>query len=376
MQKTTFNAKKSAELIKKYKVPFVSSVICATALCCVFAFAGNKSDSNIPSASETVSEMSEVSSSTSENNTDTQRVGCGLYIDGNFVASVAAQSDAEDAIKALLADRVSTLNVDASAVNSFANKIEYVSGVYPVNAFSNASSIKAMLSDKAYNYLGEALPVTLSVSSVVTYTSSVVIEHDVKTIYTDSLKDGYEKVISKGYDGEGVETCQAKYIDGVFYSESVISLEVTTPAVDKVVNVGTRSNGITTASLATFQKPYDGYITSYVGPRWGRTHNGIDIVKYGGNCYGDPCFAAADGVVVRSDWYNGYGKCVIIDHGNGIQTLYGHLSDFTMSVGDVVKAGDEVGKIGSTGRSTGPHLHFEVRVDGEFVNPLIFVDYE
>ncbi|MBO5768257.1 MAG: M23 family metallopeptidase, partial [Clostridia bacterium] len=128
--------------------------------------------------------------------------------------------------------------------------------------------------------------------------------------------------------------------------------------------------------LAKFEKPYDGIITSYVGPRWGRTHNGLDIVADGRGCKGDPVYAAADGVVVRADWYGGYGNCVIIDHGDGIQTLYAHFSKITVKEGDVVKVGDEVGKIGSTGNSTGPHLHFEVHVDGEIVNPLIFVDYE
>ena len=143
---------------------------------------------------------------------------------------------------------------------------------------------------------------------------------------------------------------------------------------DEVIKIGTQSNGITVATLGTFIKPYDGVVTSYIGPRWGRTHNGIDIA--GDRCNGKPAYAACDGVVVRADWYGGYGNCVIIDHGNGVQTLYAHLSAISVQVGDVLSAGDEVGKIGSTGNSTGPHLHFEVHVDGEIVNPLIFVNYE
>ncbi len=373
MQKTTNLAKKSAELIKKNRISVISSIAFATALCCVFAGSGNKGSVSSISESSAVSIVTE----SSEMILETEREGYGLYIDGNFVAAVSNQKVAESAVDALLADRVSTLSVDADANNRFVNNIEYIFGIYPIEAFSNYDSVSDMISGKVTDYLGNALPVTLSVSSVLSYSSSVVIEHDVKTIYTDALRDGAEKVVTKGYDGEGTETYLVTYIDGVFYSQTTLSLEVSTPAVDEVVRVGTRSNGgKTTASLATFLKPYDGYITSYVGPRWGRTHNGIDIVKYGGNCYGDPCFAAADGVVVRSDWYNGYGKCVIIDHGDGIETLYGHLSDFSVSVGDIVKAGDEVGKIGSTGRSTGPHLHFEVHVDGKIVNPLLFVDYE
>jgi len=372
LQKTTNLAIKSAELIKKNKISLFSSVAFVTALCCVFACAGNKNEAGSASESSAVSIVSE----SSDGLLETDREGYGLYIDGNFVAAVSEQSIGKNAVDALLADRVSTLEIDSEAKSSFVNKIEYIQGVYPIEAFSDSKSVSDMISGKVTDYLGNPLPVNLSVSSVLNYSSSVVIEHDIKTIYTDGLKDGYEKVVTKGYDGEGTETYLVTYIDGVFYSQTTVSLDVTTPAVDEVVRVGTRSDGMTTASFATFLKPYDGFITSYVGPRWGRTHNGIDIVKYGGNCYGEPCFAAADGVVVRSDWYNGYGKCVIIDHGDGIETLYAHLSDFTMSVGDVVKAGDEVGKIGSTGNSTGPHLHFEVHVDGEFVNPLVFVDYD
>ncbi len=372
MQNTTNLAKKSAELIKKNKISIFSSVAFATALCCVIACAGNNGENNIVSDASDYSVVTE----SADVVLSTERNGYGLYIDGNFVAAVSDKNIGEIAVDALLADRVSTLNIDAEAKSSFANKIEYVEGIYPIASFTDSQSVFDMLSGKVTDYNGNVLPVTLSVSSVITYSSSVVIEHDTKTIFTDALKDGKEKVVTKGYNGEGTETYLVTYIDGVLYSQTTVSLDVITPAVDEVVNVGTRSDGKTTASLATFVKPYDGYITSYVGPRWGRTHNGIDIVEYGGNCYGDPCFAAADGVVVRADWYNGYGKCVIIDHGNGIQTLYAHLSDFSVTVGDVLNAGDEVGKIGSTGRSTGPHLHFEVHVDGEVVNPLIFVDYD
>ncbi len=376
MQKTTNLAKKSAELIKKNKISVLSSVAFATALCCVVACAGNKSSvESSPSVSES-SVVSVVTESSEPTILETQQEGYGLYIDGSFVAAFSDKTIGVDAIETLLAERVSNFDIDASAKNSFVNSIEYISGTYPSEAFSDIESVSQMLSGNVTDYLGNILPVTLKVSSVMTYSESVVIEHDIKTIYTNGLKDGVEKIVTSGKDGKGTETYLVTYVDGVFYSQTTLSLDVTTPAVDEVVNVGTRADSMTTASLGTFVKPYDGYITSYVGPRWGRTHNGIDIVKYGGNCYGDPCFSAADGVVIRADWYNGYGKCVIVDHGDGIETLYAHLSDFSVEVGDVVSAGDEVGKIGSTGRSTGPHLHFEVHVDGEVVNPLIFVDYE
>jgi len=98
-----------------------------------------------------------------------------------------------------------------------------------------------------------------------------------------------------------------------------------------------------------------------------KMHTGIDI---GGIGYDAPVYASADGIVITAGWLGGYGNTVIIDHGNGISTLYGHNSKLTVKVGQEVKRGDLIAKSGSTGVSTGPHIHFEVRVNGKTVNPL------
>jgi murein DD-endopeptidase MepM/ murein hydrolase activator NlpD len=99
-------------------------------------------------------------------------------------------------------------------------------------------------------------------------------------------------------------------------------------------------------------------------------HTGID---FRGDT-GDPIRATATGTVTIAGWSGGYGKMVEIDHGNGLVSRYGHLSEIEVGVGDTVRAGGIVGKLGSTGRSTGPHLHYEVRVKGEAVDPQKFLD--
>jgi murein DD-endopeptidase MepM/ murein hydrolase activator NlpD len=99
-------------------------------------------------------------------------------------------------------------------------------------------------------------------------------------------------------------------------------------------------------------------------------HTGID---FRGDT-GDPIRATASGTVTIASWSGGYGKMVEIDHGNGLVTRYGHLSEIDVDVGDTVRAGAVVGRLGSTGRSTGPHLHYEVRVKGEAVDPQKYLD--
>lgn len=97
-----------------------------------------------------------------------------------------------------------------------------------------------------------------------------------------------------------------------------------------------------------------------------KMHTGIDI---GGNPTGTPVLASADGIVITSGWISGYGYTVIVDHGNNVSTLYAHNSKLVAKVGQVVERGQTIAKVGSTGNSTGPHIHFEVRVNGKTTDP-------
>jgi murein DD-endopeptidase MepM/ murein hydrolase activator NlpD len=132
-----------------------------------------------------------------------------------------------------------------------------------------------------------------------------------------------------------------------------------------------------TLALVPYRKPVVGDVefTSGFGirtdPFLGRPamHTGLDFRA----AMGDPVRATANGKVVSSGWAGGYGRMVEIDHGNGLSTRYGHLSEIDVKVGDPIKIGQVIGAVGSTGRSTGPHLHYETRIDGEAVDPQKFL---
>ncbi len=119
-------------------------------------------------------------------------------------------------------------------------------------------------------------------------------------------------------------------------------------------------------SAAGFVWPVHGVLTSGFGWRWGRMHEGIDLAVASGT----PVVAAAAGTVIVAGWLGGYGNLVVVDHGNGISTAYGHNTSVTVGFGQSVAQGQLVAYSGNTGHSTGPHVHFEVRINGSPVDPL------
>lgn len=115
--------------------------------------------------------------------------------------------------------------------------------------------------------------------------------------------------------------------------------------------------------------PVIGQITSYFGPRWGTRHTGLDIAAPTGT----EIRAVRAGRVEKAGWWGGYGNCVIINHGDGVRTLYAHASRLLVRRGEWVAQGQVIARVGSTGNSTGPHVHFEVRIDDRFKDPLYFL---
>lgn len=217
----------------------------------------------------------------------------------------------------------------------------------------------------------EVTPV-LSVQTVdnITYTESI--ECPVETREDSSMYKGETKIITQGVEGEAQVNATVTYVNGQ-ETERVINSSVTVREPTTTVKaVGTKEKP-KTASTGSYSWPITGRITSYFGGRYifgsYSYHSGIDI-----SCSYGAAIKAADGGTVTFAGYKGsYGYLVIITHDNGTQTYYAHNSSLLVSAGQKVYKGQQIAKAGSTGRSTGTHCHFEVRVRGTSVNPLSYL---
>lgn len=191
------------------------------------------------------------------------------------------------------------------------------------------------------------------------------VAYPVETRSNEKLPKGETKVVQDGKEGSKRVTYQFVKENGQVVAKKVLDQQMISKPVAKVIERGTKV--IPSRGTGSFGWPARGYISSGFGIRWGRMHKGIDIAGAGS------IKAADNGRVVSAGWDGDYGKAVIIDHGNGLQTLYGHLRSINVSVGDVVPKGKVIGVMGSTGDSTGVHLHFEVHKDGRIQNPIRFL---
>ncbi len=170
---------------------------------------------------------------------------------------------------------------------------------------------------------------------------------------------GESEVVQEGQAGTHTVTDLVTYKGDTEYDREQLQETVQVAAVAQVVKRGTKSR-------PSYMYPCTNWpITSRFGYRWGRLHAGTDV----GVMTGTTVRASRAGQVTVAGWLGGYGNCVMIDHGDGVTTVYGHLSEITVSVGEYVDQGERIALSGNTGRSTGPHLHFEIRINGTPVDP-------
>lgn len=194
------------------------------------------------------------------------------------------------------------------------------------------------------------------------------IDFETETTKSDSLLKGKSKVTQEGEKGEKKVTYSISRVNGEVKEKDVVKEEVTKEPVTKKVTVGTKEKpSLGTGSFAW--PAVGGTITSKQGERWGSFHKGIDIAGVSNRTIK----TVDNGTVTAAGTRNGYGKQVTISHNNGMKTTYSHLASISVSVGDTVQKGEKIGVMGTTGDSTGIHLHFEVYKNGKLQNPMKYL---
>lgn len=210
----------------------------------------------------------------------------------------------------------------------------------------------------------------LSVEAVrhVEYTENI--PYETKEVKDASIYRGQSKVVTQGRYGTRKVVADVTYVDNKEVKRTIISSTVVSQPVTKVVHVGTKTPPKTVATGKLSRPISGGIISSNYGMRRGSMHKGVDFAAKTGTRIS----AADGGTVTWAGWKRGgWGYLVVINHGNGIETYYAHNSRVTVKVGQKVAKGQEIAKMGSTGNSSGPHVHFEVHVNGRYVNPWKYI---
>lgn len=358
-------------------------------------------------------------------NSDDVAEAYGFFIDDNLIAAVESEGDLTFILEDFLEKyRIGAANETMSFIGQpkivyglyavekiltsaeFREKIgseEYVSELYTVKSGDTLSGIlkKYNMTEEQFIRLNsgfdgtltqgstvvvEKLQPVLRVKSVIVSSYEKEIAYSTVTEKDPSLYVGTSKVKVNGVNGKQLITQEITYVDGVETSRTVIKRETLQEPVNKVVLVGSKVT--TTTKKKTYfnetAKPDSSYVgtgrftwpvpgvrhvSSYYGYRWGRLHKGIDISTSG--VYGRTIVAADSGTVTQvRRMSGGYGLYLIVTHSNGYSTLYAHCSAINVSAGQKVAKGQAIAKVGNTGNSTGPHLHFEIRKNGSPQNPM------
>lgn len=348
------------------------------AACMAVTFIANPANCGY-TASQTA-QMQSAQESLSEKNE-----GYGFYLDGEFVAAFCSAEDIRSALRSVTSVLAEVYGAPEGE-HSLQNDVAIIEGVYEGTAFSDEKELVYLLGDKGgsfdftvKNAYGTSLKSSLSLITKQYVSTDTPIAHGEVVQKTDALSVGETVLVKEGTDGVRFDRYTNTYINGVLTENVLECSVVTAEPVDSLLWQGTEQGASLMSADQKMALPYDGIVTSWYGYRtlFGKTdlHNGIDFAGLNGSCYGDDIHAVADGIVTYADWHGNYGLKVVVDHGNGISSLYSHCSKITVSVGDAVLAGETVAKIGNTGRVTGPHLHFGVLVNGVECNPEPYLDW-
>lgn len=360
------------------KAAISAVLLCAVLLC------GCKADEAAPS-SEAESEETSAVESEETSTVAALKSGYGLYIDGHFVAACDGADDVLGSVDEFT--KLLALSYGMSARDSFLdNDVRTLKNEYDEACFVDKEGLLSLLGCNAggvsFNIVdcnGAKIDVTPVVIQNGVSMNEEPCEAELVVRETDLLGVGEKLTVTEAVDGVVCNTYSFTVENGVTVKNEVIDSVVTVAPVDGEEWVGSESGATLMSVNKKFMLPYDGRISSDYGWRtlWGEAdfHNGLDFVALEGGCYGDPIYAVEDGVVSFSDRSGGYGRLVIISHSQSVDTLYAHCSQLLVEEGDTVKRGDVIALVGNSGKVTGAHLHFGVRVDGEDVDPTPYLDW-
>ena len=284
-------------------------------------------------------------------NTDEIVSASKLIVDGETLGCADT-----DAVLSALEERKSAYNIEGFECESnFCADVAVEAGYFLESELNNISDLNEVIS-------------VLEVKT----TAKVINEQRVayKTVVNKTVdkQTGYVNVERKGENGINRVISGVVYINGIVTENITESVEVIKEPVDEIVTVGTAKATVSQKSSG-FNFPLPAGTWELSCPYGKNGHKGVDLRAP----LGTSIMAAASGKVTLAGRHRDYGNCVIIDHGNGISTLYAHASQLCVNVGDRVSAGDVIALVGSTGNSTGNHLHFEVYIGSDRVNPQPYI---
>ncbi len=360
-----------------------------------------------------------------ENSADSLTNACGIYIDGEFMGAVKNEADAKTVFYNYLRPYMADAEKEGYVVG-FAEDVEYRQGIYSdtekiiidpqtldkkihgrktvtneykmqeydtlehLSILSGVSQERLIELNPDYDWenIREGDKITYEKETNVLRIQKTVIASETVDVPFDTIitKDntkyaGYSNITRKGVNGRNRVTITRIYIEDVL-SDVQTQVDVITAPIPEIKTVGGMSYygavviGTTSSAGFLWPAPSCNYISSSYGYRSSGFHDGVDLCRADGGAIGTSVVAARDGWVEYAGWNSrGYGYMVLINHGDGYKTRYGHMlsGSICVSVGDYVYAGQQLGRVGSTGNSTGPHLHFEVIYYGEKKNPMNYL---
>jgi len=277
-----------------------------------------------------------------------------------LVANKAEGTSVQEYVKRYYESKANIKDIKESKVK---NKITYV--MKKVNLFKVQEIEDAAVNIINTNYKSKTPVLTVEIKGNVQ--EKQVAAATTITNWSNDILQGQTKVQKEGKDGSKIVNKQISMENRIIIEEKIIGESIVVKPENKIILKGLKTP--TTAIVAAVMPSSRGMITSNFGERWGKNHNGVDI----GAPSGTPIYALKEGVVSYARWEEGYGKVIKIEHEGKLETIYGHCSTIEVKEGQKVKGGQNIGKVGSTGRSTGPHLHFEVRLANIPVEPTQYL---